>query len=286
MKSTAVTHRGSHFITEGKNQVGQAWFTWGKPKLAVPSHFIVLCAFGLPQPTKHDRKQPLKDIGWLPQHSQTHPIQLHGFVYVHSTQVVPNSILFCYKQQIPHPNSTTRHRDQGQLTADFAYEDSAFSVPFISGCLSLPSTANVPAEAHLVILHVLERFQTQMSFALHNSIPKSPQNAFILLLGSLSSLPRPRQFLFEFELSWELPFQPSWPPATPVAFPVCRNGPFLCFQEVFLDDQSGLLGAFVLQNCLLQCTINQLHEQAKARTFTLLLAFLSSLSILNLSTAW
>lgn len=138
-------------------------------------------------------------------------------------------------------------------------------MPFFSGCLGPPSTAYVPVEAHLLVLQIPEWFQTQMSFALHNSIPKSPQNAFILLLGSLSSLPPPTQFLFEFELSWEFPFQPNWPPAMPAAFPVCRNGPFLCFEEVLLDDQSGLLGAFVLQNCLLQCPINQFQEQAKVQ---------------------
>lgn len=76
-----------------------------------------------------------------------------------ATLVVPISIRFYYKQHLPHPNSTARHREQGQLTADLAYEDSAFSVSFFSGCLSHPSTVSVPREAHLVVLHILEWFQ-------------------------------------------------------------------------------------------------------------------------------
>lgn len=42
-----------------------------------------------------------------------------------------------------------------------------------------------------------------------------------------------------------------------------RNGLFSCFEDVFLDDQSGLLGAFVPQNFILQCSIDQFHKQGE-----------------------
>lgn len=43
-----------------------------------------------------------------------------------------------------------------------------------------------------------------------------------------------------------------------------RNGLFSCFEDVFLD-QSGLLGAFVLQNFILQCSIDWFHKQGEVR---------------------
>lgn len=49
------------------------WCTQGGSSLLLTA----FCAFGLPQPTKHDRKQPLKDIVQLP---QIYPIQLLGSV--------------------------------------------------------------------------------------------------------------------------------------------------------------------------------------------------------------